>query len=191
MPPPLYEAWSNVLPRGAVPTQWDDLRVPVNALAPGATPADPIIYGPGGAVRIRGFDGAQTTESMDFTAQLPHSWMEGGAIHPHVHWCPTTNNLGTVIWRLDLIWQNIGQAIPLVLLRDTGPVAASGVAWEHLVAAFPILGPGSAKTISSMLMCRIWRDPTTDTYPDDAGLLEVDFHFEQDSVGSRTEDHQK
>lgn len=184
------ESWSNALPRGAVNTQWDDMRVPVSALAPGATPADPIVYGPGGAVRIRGFNGAATTESMDFTAQLPHSFKEGTDIYPHVHWCPTTNNAGTVIWRLDYYWLNINGLIPVLAQIDTGAVAASGTAWQHQMTTFAAIAgsPGGVPfRISSMLMCRIWRDPGTDTYPDDAGLLEIDFHFEQDSVGSRSE----
>ncbi len=180
-----------MMPLAASPTQWDDLRCPVNSLAPGAVPADPIVYGPGGAVRIRGFNGAGTTESLDFTAQLPHSYKEGTDIYPHVHWCPTTNNAGNVIWRLDYYWLNMGDLIPVLVQVDTGAVAASGTAWQHQVSEFPVIA-GVGKRISSMLMCRIWRDPTgADTYPDDAGLLEVDFHFEQDSVGSRTEDHAK
>ncbi len=179
------QAWSNVMPFAASPTQWDDLRCPVSALAPGAVPADPIVYGPGGAVRIRGFNGAAIVESMDFTAQLPHSYMEGTDIYPHIHWCPTTNNAGTVIWRLDHYWVNINGTVP-VLSQTDAQIAASGVAWQHLVTPLPSIA-GAGKTISSMLMCRIWRDPGTDSYPDDAGLLEIDFHFQVDSCGSRQE----
>ena len=186
------ESWSNALPRGAVSTQWDDLRCPVNVLAPGATPPDPIIYGPGGSVRIRGFNGtgAPNVEALDFTAQLPHSYKEGSNIYPHVHWCPTTANAGTVIWYLDYYWQDIGDVIPALTTINTGAIASPGAAWQHLQAGFPIIA-GVGFRISSMLMCRVYRDNSTDTYPDDAGLLEVDFHFEQDSVGSRTEGHGK
>jgi hypothetical protein len=180
------EVFTNALPRAAITTEWDDLRSPISALAPGATPADPIVYGPGGSVRIRGFDGGAITESMDLSVQLPHSYKEGTDIHPHVHWCPTTNNAGNVIWRLDYYWVNMQDLIPVLAQIDTGAVAASGAAWQHLVADFAAIS-GAGKLISSMLMCRIWRDPTTDTYPDDAGLLEVDFHFELDSIGSRAE----
>lgn len=183
-------SYSNVLPSGSVDTEWDDLRVPVSALAPGATPADMIIYGPGGNVRIRGFDGLVIVESMDFVAQLPHSYKIGSDIHPHVHWCPTTNAAGNVIWRLDYYWVSINGLIPVLAQIDTGAVAASGAAWQHLVAEFPDIAGSPAGVpfgISSMLMCRIWRDPGTDTYGDDAGLLEVDFHFQLDSVGSRQE----
>ncbi len=181
-------SWSNALPFQADPIQWDDMRVPVSALAPGATPADPIIYGPGGNVRIRGFDGNVTLESMDFTAQLPHGYQEGTDIEAHVHWCATTNNAGNVIWHLDYYWLNVNDAIPVLTTIDTGAVAASGVAWQHIYSEMHPHLPGAGKLISSMIMCRIWRDPTgADTYPDDAGLLEIDFHFRADSVGSRQE----
>jgi hypothetical protein len=181
------DVFSNALPYKAITPQFDDMRCPVSALAPGATPADPIIYGSSGAVRIRGFDGAAAVESMDFTAQLPHGYKEGTDLEPHVHWCPTTANSGNVVWRLDYYWLDINGVIPVLAQIATTPQAAGGTAWKHLLADLPVIS-GVGKTISSMLMCRIWRDPTgTDTYPDDAGLLEVDFHYQLDSVGSRLE----
>lgn len=180
-------SWANALPFDARNTQWDDMRVPVSALAPGATAADPIIYGPAGSVRIRGFDGGVTLESMDFCAQLPHGYKEGTDIQPHVHWCPTTNAAGNVIWNLDYYWLDIGSTIPVLTTINTGAVAAGGTAWKHLKSDLPVIS-GTGKLISSMLMCRIFRDPVgSDTYPDDAGLLEIDFHYQIDSTGSRQE----
>lgn len=183
----LPAAWINSLPFAATAIQWDDIRSPVSALAPGATSADPIIYGPSGAVRIRGFDGAATTESMDFDALVPHSYKEYTDLEPHIHWCPTTANAGNVIWRLDYYWLNVGDTIPVEGQIDTGVQAAGGVAWKHLIAELPTIS-GTGKRIGSILACRIWRDPTgSDTYPDDAGLLEIDFHYQIDSSGSRQE----
>jgi hypothetical protein len=47
---------------------------------------------------------------------------------------------------------------------------------------------GAGQKISSMLVCRLFRDATgsgeTDDYPETAGLLEFDFHYRADSVGS-------
>jgi hypothetical protein len=183
----LPNAWSSSLPFAALPHLWEDLRFPSNALAQGATPADPIVYGPSGAVRIRGFDGAQTTESLDFQAQMPHAWAEGTDLEPHIHWCPTTADAGNVIWRLDYYWLNVNGTIPALTQIDTGAVAASGTAWQHLLAELPTIA-GAGHLLSSMLMCRIWREPTgSDTYPADAGLLEIDFHYRIDSAGSRQE----
>jgi hypothetical protein len=48
---------------------------------------------------------------------------------------------------------------------------------------------GTGKTLSSMIICRLYRDVSdaNDTYASDAFLLEIDFHYEIDTVGSRTE----
>jgi hypothetical protein len=50
---------------------------------------------------------------------------------------------------------------------------------------------GTGKNLSSMLVCRLYRDATgslaTDDYSDDAGLLEIDFHYQIERPGSRDE----
>lgn len=48
---------------------------------------------------------------------------------------------------------------------------------------------GTGKKISSILICRIWRNSSNaaDTYTDDAGLLSLDFHYQIDTVGSRAQ----
>lgn len=180
--------WSPIsLPYGLPTVYWDDERVPVTSLAPGATPADVITYGPSGNVRVRGFDGNVTTESMEFTLQLPHSYKEGTDIYPHVHWAATSSNAGNVIWNLDYYWQNSGDALPALVPISTAATAASGTAWLSQYTAFPTIN-GTGKKISSMLIGRIYRVPTgSDTYADDAALLEIDFHIQKDALGSALE----
>jgi len=46
---------------------------------------------------------------------------------------------------------------------------------------------GTGKTISSMLICRLFRDVSEDDYNNDAAFLEFDIHYEINSVGSKTE----
>jgi len=47
----------------------------------------------------------------------------------------------------------------------------------------------SGHTLSSMLMCRLFRNSSseTDTFDDFAYLLEADFHYQIDQIGSRQE----
>jgi hypothetical protein len=49
----------------------------------------------------------------------------------------------------------------------------------------------TGKAFNSMLLCRVFRDATgtrgTDDYTSDAGLLEIDFHYQLDSLGSNEE----
>ena len=50
---------------------------------------------------------------------------------------------------------------------------------------------GTGQGMSSMLLCRLFRDTAgaggTDDYVGDAGLMEFDFHIEIDSFGSHEE----
>ena len=178
-------SYSNVLPFAAATPQYEDVRNPVTSLSPGATPADPIVYGPSGAVRILGFDGTATTEDTDLTCQLPNSYLEGSDIVPHIHWCPTTNDAGDVKWQLSYYWQNEEETIPAEVTISV-VAAAGGTAWKHQRTDFAAIS-GAGKKIGSMLMCRLFRIPTdgADTYAHDAGLLEMDFRILIDSAGSR------
>jgi hypothetical protein len=36
-----------------------------------------------------------------------------------------------------------------------------------------------------MILCRVFRDVANDNFGDDAALLEIDFHYESDAIGSR------
>jgi hypothetical protein len=60
-------------------------------------------------------------------------------------------------------------------------------AWKQQVIGFPDIS-GTGLTISSMLVCRLYRDPADaeDTYSFDAGLLQMDFHYQTDSIGSKS-----
>ena len=76
----------------------------------------------------------------------------------------------------------------IVYANDTIQEDAVLLADKHYLTNFAALS-GTGKTISSMLLCRIFRDATgaglTDDYDNDVGLLEIDFHYEIDTAGSR------
>lgn len=182
-------------------TVWDDIRVPVTSTKLGGS-RDPgfTVFKTNGAgsqgVFIYWFD-ASIEEEIYFTVQMPHSWKEGTDILPHVHWIPSTTPDNTptqqrVSWGLEYAWANIGDVFPTnttVITNNTiYPTDTELVQYKHyLTQLSDIVGTG--KTISSMLVCRLFRNATSvayDTYEHDAGLLEIDFHFEQDTIGSRS-----
>lgn len=167
-------------------TVWDDLRIPGLSVKLGASAPDLVAFLGAGNLKAYAFDGGATSEEVHFTIQLPHSYKEGTDITPHVHWSPTTANAGNVQWFLEYSWANIDATFPAVTTINVID-AASGTAWDHQMGVMSAI-TGTSKTISSMLVCRLYRDPTggSDTYGDDASLLEIDFHFEMDTVGSRT-----
>lgn len=172
-------------------TAWDDLRVPVNATNIGAANdpnfAQVLTNGAGSqGVYTYLFD-ASAEEELFFSVQLPHAWKEGTDIEPHVHWFPTNTNTGVVRWGLEYTWASVNGTFgntTIIYVED----AADGTEYKHQLADFAAIS-ASGQTLSSMLMCRIFRDATNgaDTYNADCGLLEIDFHHRIDSLGSLSE----
>jgi len=171
--------------------QWDDLRVPVTGITGG------------GGVKQPGFgkvadDGAGSTgvftyrydpdaeEELFFNVQMPHAWAEGTEIFPHIHWMPTSSSAGNVVWGLEYTKASIGDAFgDTTILLVTN--AAGGVTNKHQIASWSSIDMTGNK-ISTMLVCRLFRDATdviNDTYGADAAALEVDFHYQVNSFGSR------
>lgn len=172
---------------------WDDLRVSlVNAQKGGVQDPDFIQVKDDGSgstgVFAYGFD-AGTEEELFFAVQIPHDWKEGTAIRPHIHWCPTNTNTGSVSFGLEYTKATNGSAFGNTTILDVQQ-AGSGTAYEHQIAAWDEISMTGDK-ISTMLLCRVFRDAGgslgTDDYNADAVLLEVDFHYKRNDLGSRAE----
>jgi hypothetical protein len=182
-------------------TMWDDLRVPV------LSTRVPAIGGPGFAKWLDNGSGSTgvflywfsptSEESVYFVAQMPHRWKEGSDIEVHVHWVPKTNALLTptdVCWGLEYTWQSInGTFGNTTIIYGDEQTNGSGEYMTKDKHYLTELGTitGSGQTMSSMLVCRLFRDATgvggTDDYGNDAGLMEIDFHHQIDSLGSKEE----
>lgn len=183
-------------------TVWEDLRFPSISTKLGGTkdPAFAKFKDNGSAsqgVFCYWFD-ATAEEELYFIAQMPHSWA-GTAIKPHVHWTPATTSDGnpasqTVEWGMEYTWADIGSTYgntAFVYGKVHTPADADVVAGKHYLTPLTDITPsGDQDGLSSMLICRIFRnatDATDDTYEADAGLLEIDFHYEVNTLGSRSE----
>ena len=96
-----------------------------------------------------------------------------------------------VVWGLEYTWINIGDVFNNTTIL-TGGTTHSSVGtvsvYEHAVTEIGIIN-GTGKLLSSMFLCRIYRDATnpSDNFNDDAYLFEIDFHYEIDSDGSHQE----
>jgi hypothetical protein len=181
-------------------TRYEDLKVPVTATSrDGSKP--PAMYwyqdtsGGGGwgsqGVFASWFDSSQE-EEVYFMVQMPHGWKEGTDIYPHVHWS-TKYDLATtkVQWGLEYTWANVGDVHgATVMITGNTPIASCipNTAFMHLITALPTIS-GAGKTMSSMIICRLYRDADdpSDTYGYDAGLFEIDFHYQIDADGSRSQ----
>jgi hypothetical protein len=179
-------------------TRWDDLKVPVNSIRIRGTTDDPTWDAFIGNTALLWFR-SDRSEDVLFTLQMPHAWKEGTAIFPHVHW--TTGKSGDsapgndrVTWGLEYYWANVGDQFPTNTATITGttvaaPNTGSILLREHVITPLGsggISGTGS-HNLSSMIVCRLYRENVSNDYPGDAGLLEIDFHYQIDSDGSRQE----
>jgi hypothetical protein len=174
---------------------WDDLRVsPGSFDRPGISDPTIVAYdvnGGGVSTYLWQFD---KDNLASFTVQLPHSYKLGTDISVHIHWTPgargNEENGATVGWKVDYSWANIDGAFGTMATADLSD-ACDGTDHKHqMTPAVAITGTG--KTISSMLLCNIKR---TDTGTDDTWatntsgnrplLLEIDFHYQIYTMGSR------
>ena len=180
--------------------RWEDLRAPAPSFALGGS-SDPgfikVLDDGSGSTGVfaYAFD-ASTEEELFQVFQMPHSWA-GGDIRAHVHWMPvsTAGSAGLdVCWGLEYSWAAIGSVFGNTEflygdVQHLGSGETLTADTHYLTAIGDISGLG--KGISSMLICRIFRDATgvggTDDYTADAALLELDLHYQVDSFGSRWE----
>jgi hypothetical protein len=168
---------------------WDDLRFPVGSVRlVGAFPPTETPY-KGGIVIA--FDSGPNDESIQFNAQLPHSWKEGGEVHFHLHWLIPVAGAGggaeNVKWDFTYSWANIDAAFP-VESSATVTVDVQNLAADTHTLTEVVELDATGKTLSSMLICSLTRDVgVANDYANDAYFLEADFHYEIDTMGSRQE----
>lgn len=176
---------------------WDDLRTPGHDVRTSGSSPPAMVAGFGGNATLYTlqFDGVSTLEEVFFDVQLPHSWKQGSVIYPHVHFSPVSTNSADAVSRtvrfvLDYTWTNVNSAFGIVASYEmTKAFVPNTSQWLHLIASGVGGLDGSGKNISSVLKCRLYRDPThaTDTYPQDVALNSFDIHFQVDSLGSVSE----
>lgn len=175
-------------------TRWDDLRIEPVERNTGAKAPSFVSWV--GGLYLYDFDDALAAAEKElfFTVQLPHTWKEGSAVEPHIHWTnKTAGTAGQVIrWGIEYTKAVIGgtfSSSPTTVYATT--IAGGGditVANEHMLTDFASIDM-TGDTISTVLVCRIFRNSSNaaDTYTGTAGLLYLDWHYEIDAMGSKTE----
>jgi hypothetical protein len=177
---------------------WDDLRVtPGSFDRPGVSGPVYVAYAPGGGALSCYLPEFAVDDFASFTVQLPHSYKQGSDISVHIHWTAGTRGneeSGKLVgWKIDYSWANINGTFASMQTADLSDECAAADHTHQMTPEVTIDGHTSEKHISSMLLCTIKR---TDTGTDDTWvgtasgslplLLEVDFHFPIDTMGSRS-----
>jgi hypothetical protein len=172
---------------------WDDMRVvPGSFDRPGVSDPDIFTYdvnGGGTNTYLYEFD---NNDVVSFTIQLPHTYKTGTDIYCHVHWTPgaigTAQSGNFAYWKLDYSWANINGNFGTMGTLDLKD-ACDGTNHKHQMSPDVVIdGHTSAKGISSMLICNLRRtDEATTPWNNAQGplLLEIDFHYQIDTMGSR------
>jgi len=178
-------------------TVWNDINVfPDATTRSGSNSPTMTIFKTNGSgsqgVLLNAFS-ASTEQELYFTIQLPHSYLEGSTLYPHVHWTPFTTD-GTnygVVWGLEYTIVNIGGTFGnTTIITGSTPIAAVTGLGQHVITPLTAItspvSPNEFK-ISTVLVCRIFRKvaDAADIYSGVAGLLGFDIHYESDMTGSR------
>lgn len=178
-------------------TVWDEIRVPWTSTYFDATLVNPWGAYIVGSIPLLWFI-ASGDLSTAFVVRLPHDWKEGTNLYPHVHWSPLVTADGTpanqvVKWTLEYSWANNGTDLPGSTTESMtvhSPADANVVKGRVYTTAFSAITPGAnSDEISSTLVGRLMRYGTdaSDTYENYAGLISLDFYYEIDTIGSRTQ----
>lgn len=182
------EAWRRrlVLPEGDIYPAWDDLQVNISSVRIPTSGAPTWTAYKGSYVLAFS---ASARETIYFTAQLPHGYQEGSDIEFHLHLAYPDGNAGHSVWNFTHSWADIGDTFPAPTTVANVVIDAPGVADYHQIAEIEDSIDGSDKNISSVLLCSLQRDGTSeqDDYGSDVYLVALDFHIQVDSLGSRTE----
>ena len=169
---------------------WDDLRFPVQAINPPGQASDPDVDASTGTLLFA----ANGTELVYGVAQMPHGWLEGSVIKPHIHWAKTTSASGNVLWRLDYELVNNGSIAALdfgTQVDITSTVAGTpdnDTANEVLISSFGEIATTGIE-VSGLLFWRLSRigGDASDTYGADARLFEFDIHYQLVAHGTTLE----
>ena len=128
-----------------------------------------------------------TEEEVYFEVQLPHGYKLGTDLKPHIHWGVSTVPAGgtTVRWGLEYTIANMGDNFPVtqtIYTVATDPVTQ----YKHIYNSFTDIAGSGITNVSTMILCRLFRDVTNDNFANDAAAFDIDFHYEIDTIGSRT-----
>lgn len=174
--------------------KWEDLRVVPGAFQfLGANDPTLSAWQPGASgatFRIYKF---QSSDEIFFTCQVPHAYKQGTSLEAHLHWTPADRgneeSTKTVAWKLDYSWANIAGVVAPSSTADLTDTCTGTDDLHEMTSSITLNGTG--KTISSMLVCRLYRD-TGDSWvgttaAQSPGILEFDLHYQIDDRGSQNE----
>jgi hypothetical protein len=168
---------------------WEDLKITSSQLTP--RPSSPTYVYFKNLSRIPEFN---IGHELGFQTQMPHKYKEGSEIRLHLHWTPHTRGVAengkTVNWRIDLSIANINDVFPSGTTYDL-TATCDGVDDKHQYQQASTVISIPTLTISHIIIGKIYRIAgdtwITNTTGNRPALLEIDFHYQIDTPGSKDE----
>ena len=170
-------------------TRWDDLRFPASGFNPAGSTAPPTVDTATGLLTFAG----NADNIIGGIAQMPHSWMAGSTIEPHMHLIAPTPDAGNSRWKFEY---NIGNNNELFQLAYGS---------YNTLDTITIANPGSGQTLllpkgfgriqmygyreSCCILWKITRLAASDALDSDTTdwvLAEFDIHYQIDKLGTTT-----
>ena len=169
---------------------WTDMRTPVNTIRLGGLqPPTEESYRGGMVLAFP----SNANKTIYFSVQLPHEYKIGSDIEFHIHAVLPTAGAGFGVENVKIdftySWACINCSFPIATSVPKTIDVQTYLADTHYLMEIAETMDGSAISgVSSMILCSLTRDVTVaNDYADDIYLLEVDFHYIKDTMGSRKE----
>jgi len=132
------------------------------------------------------------TQELFFNRQVLHGYKLGTNFVLHVHWVPKTAGAteSAVRWGAEFNLADInGIYGNTTIIYGSSPAGGDTtlIVDKHYMTDLTTIDGSGISGVSAMFNCRVFRDAShvDDTYDGYAGLKEIDFHYEKDTVGSR------
>jgi hypothetical protein len=123
--------------------------------------------------------------------KLPNTYKQGTPIVPVVSWANASGGAGSVVWRLEYIWQNSGKAYSQSTSTISAMVSSTATANHFMTAQFASIT--CSASIGAIVSCRLFRDggDASDNFGANIFLLNFEFLIQHDTNRGSQFQHQK
>ena len=165
-------------------TVWDDIRTPANNVKLDSVKTPNEVSYKGGLVLSFLHN---TNNKIYFNIQVPHNYKLGTNLEFHNHIVLPATGTGNVKFIFSYSWAKVGGEFSEETTVNATRDISDDPADTHLVMPIaPDMDGSGIDGVSSMLLCSLERDVSVDdNYANGVYLLEVDFHYQIDTMGSR------
>ena len=119
-------------------------------------------------------------EFFTVNPQMPHEWIAGTTVFPHLHIMPQTDVEFTIGWKTSYSIADIGGVFPLGTIdAATETVIPAGSQWKHLLINLPAAGidMSAFAGTSTVLQLKHELDSCTGGTAADAHIIGYDVHY--------------